>query len=272
VLCYYGVMKLFTLVLSLTIVVSAEAKGAAQEVLAAFETTYGNYGRYRGRAHNIRHAVEIVSPATLHPGEQFSFNQKVGIRTHRTGFRLAPVIVNGRMERGYGGGICQVASTIYASALHAGLTIVERHPHSRTGGYIRPGLDATVDWGAKDLILQNPFPFPVTITIATQDGWRRAEEVIRVEITAPQKIYDVQVRVFNRTLSRPNTTILIDPTIEPGHQRTLEPGTPRVYAVVRRALMPVGNGETVRERFETIYPASDRIVLVATEEGSEQNE
>lgn len=236
----------------------------AQEVeLATFETNYGDYGRYRGRAHNIRRTAEIIATTTLQPGERFSFNTAVGRRTRRRGFREAPVIIAGRMERGYGGGVCQSASTIYAAALHAGLTIVEHYPHSRTSAYIRPGLDATVDWGSKDLVLENPFDFPVSITTSIHPGQRPAEEILRVSITAPRRSHLVEVNIFVRRLSGFSTVVVDDPTLEPGQRRVDEPGTPRVYVSVRRTFQSLEGG-TARpdERYELTYESSARRIRV----------
>lgn len=236
----------------------------AQEVeLATFETTYGDYGRYRGRARNIRRTAEIIATTTLQPGERFSFNTAVGRRTRRRGFREAPVIISGRMERGYGGGVCQSASTIFAAALHAGLTIVEHYPHSRTSAYIRPGLDATVDWGSKDLVLENPFDFPVSITTSIHPGQRPAEEILRVSITAPRRSHLVEVNIFARRLSGFSTVVVDDLTLEPGQRRVDEPGTPRVYVSVRRTFQSLEGGtDRPDERYELTYESSARRIRV----------
>lgn len=97
------------------------------------------------RGKNILQAIaRIEGKAYLLPGEEFSFNKVVGARTIANGFFLAPVIVEGEMDQGLGGGVCQVSSTLYAASLVAGLDVVERMPHSRPSKYMPPGLDATV--------------------------------------------------------------------------------------------------------------------------------
>jgi len=252
------------LIFVLGVVFSLPVNVQAQTVeLSSIETRYGDYGRYRGRAHNIRRTAEIISTIRLEPGEQFSFNNIVGERTRSRGFRQAPVIISGRMERDYGGGICQTASTIYAAAMYAGLTIIEQHPHSRISTYIRPGLDATVDWGSKDLVIENPYPFPVTMTVSTHEGTREAEEFVRVVFTAPRAVPEVTVRVFRRVLESYNTVEENDHNLDPGQRRVEEPGTPKVYVVVRRSFETVeGFTERARERNALIYEASDRIIRV----------
>lgn len=240
---------------------------AQQVELSSFETRYGDYGRYRGRAHNIRETVRRIGVVNLQPGDQFSFNNMVGERTRARGFRRAPVIVSGRMERGYGGGVCQTASTIHAAALYAGLTIVEQHPHSRTSGYIRPGLDATVDWGTKDLVIQNPYSFPVTMILDTLPGRNQAEQIARVRFVAERSVPEVTVRIFRRQLETFNTIEIEQSSMQPGQRHVREPGTPRVYVVVRRTFETLeGFSERPRERRAMIYEASSRIVWVGPTE------
>lgn len=257
--------QLFLLVAIVLLPTMAEAQDYVQTIeIASFETRYGDYGRYRGRAHNIRRTAELLAMIRIQPGEQFSFNTSVGERTRERGFRQAPVIASGRMDRDYGGGVCQTASTIYAAALYAGLNIVEQHPHSRISSYIRPGLDATVDWStSKDLVIENPYSFPVTMTVITYEGRREAEEIVRVVFSAPVEVPEVSIRLYRRQLSSFNTVEEIDPTLDPGARRTVEPGTPRVYVVMRRTFETLdGFPERSRETRRLTYESSDRIVLV----------
>src|SRR5690606_221451 len=79
------------------------------------------------------------------------------------GFGWAPVILDGELEPGVGGGICQVASTLHAAAVHALLEVVERRSHSRPSGYVSLGLDATVIYGEQDLVIKNPYPAPLIV-------------------------------------------------------------------------------------------------------------
>lgn len=106
----------------------------------AFATWYGN----GGRAENIRLAASYINNHLLAPGEVFSFNEVTGHSTPGRGYQLAPIIVGNTVIPGYGGGVCQVSTTLYNAALNAGLDIVERFPHSRPVGYVGIGRDATV--------------------------------------------------------------------------------------------------------------------------------
>ena len=102
------------------------------------------------RLHNIRLALSTINGTCVEPGEVFSFNGVVGERTKAAGYRPAPAYSRMETVMEYGGGICQVSSTLYAAVEKAGLEIVERHSHSLKVTYIPKGMDATVDWGNKD--------------------------------------------------------------------------------------------------------------------------
>ena len=107
------------------------------------------------RLHNIRLALSTINGTCLEPGEVFSFNSVVGERTKAAGYRPAPAYSRMETVMEYGGGICQVSSTLYAAVEKAGLEIVERHSHSLKVTYIPKGMDATVDWGNKDFKFAN---------------------------------------------------------------------------------------------------------------------
>ena len=71
----------------------------------------------------------------------------------------------------YGGGICQGSTTIYCAALYADLEIVHRKNHGFTVSYVKPGLDATVNWGGPDFQFRNSTHFPIKISAEVSDGF-----------------------------------------------------------------------------------------------------
>jgi vancomycin resistance protein YoaR len=99
------------------------------------------------RQHNVRVATERISNKLVAPGEEFNFAKTLGPRTKEAGFYLAPGIVDGALEDVYGGGICQVSTTIFNAALEAGLKISERWNHSFFIDHYPPGRDATITGG-----------------------------------------------------------------------------------------------------------------------------
>ena len=131
--------------------------------LGSFATTLA--GSVPDRTHNIALAVAALDGSVLDPGAEISFNTTVGPRTAERGYLRAPVILREERQLQLGGGICQVASTLFAASLMAGLAVVERSRHSSPVDYIALGEDATIAWGFKDLKLRNDFEQRVRVRV-----------------------------------------------------------------------------------------------------------
>lgn len=121
-------------------------------VLSTYSTAYAGTA---DRIHNLQLAVSLLDGARVAPGATFSFNDRVGERTEERGFRLAPVIIEGKYEDGVGGGVSQVATTVFNAAWEAGLRIVERAPHALYIARYPLGRDATVNYPDLDLKFLN---------------------------------------------------------------------------------------------------------------------
>ncbi|HSN97331.1 MAG TPA: VanW family protein [Candidatus Nanopelagicales bacterium] len=156
-------------------------------VVASFETTFSLWGSGAGRAVNIANAARKIDGLVLSPGEVFSFNERVGERTQENGFTMAPEIQGDETVNGWGGGACQLASTLYAAALFGALDVLDRQSHSRPSAYIRLGLDATVSYPTVDLRFRNSLPFPVMI-----HAFLPKPTVIRVELLGGDPIATVE--------------------------------------------------------------------------------
>lgn len=119
---------------------------------ATFCTSYGNKVN---RVTNIRRASQLISGTVVANGEKFSFNHVVGQRTADNGFVESTVIAQGKYEKGIGGGVCQVSTTLYNCALLAGLDIVKVYQHSLVPAYVQPSFDAMVADNSADLQFVN---------------------------------------------------------------------------------------------------------------------
>ena len=117
-------------------------------VLGRFET-YFNSQNYN-RSTNIKLAASATTNILLNQGEVFSFNSNIQISDIGKYLKEAPVIINGKSEKGRGGGMCQVSSTIYNAALYSGMSIISVRNHSIPSPYIEKGRDATVSGGIID--------------------------------------------------------------------------------------------------------------------------
>ncbi len=123
------------------------------------------------RTENLRLAAKAINGYILKPGATFSFNDVVGERTADKGYGKAGVYVGGKTEQQLGGGICQVASTLYYCTLKADLEVVERAEHQYVPDYVPWGMDATIYWGYIDYQFRNNTGFPIRIeTYVSDDG------------------------------------------------------------------------------------------------------
>ena len=121
-----------------------------------------------GRTATVRRAISIIDGTIVPPGGIFSVDKTVGPRDPAHGFTgKGHVFVDGHMEMQSGGGMCQVATTIFNAAMLANLKIVERHQHVRTVPYVDPGRDATIYHGQKDFKIQNNTDAPLLISYRT---------------------------------------------------------------------------------------------------------
>ncbi len=105
---------------------------------------------------NMEISAKKINGTIIKKGEEFSFNKIVGSPTEEKGYEKAGVFVNGKKVKGYGGGNCQVSTTIYNVALKVkGIKITERHEHGKEVGYVKKGDDATVAYDTLDLKFEN---------------------------------------------------------------------------------------------------------------------
>lgn len=123
------------------------------------------------RTHNLELACEAIDGTILKPGDEFSFNKIVGERTSDKGYGAAAVYVGGKTEDQLGGGVCQVASTVYLCTLMSDLEVVERYEHQFAPTYVPYGMDATVYWGSLDYRFRNNTPYPIRIDASVSDGY-----------------------------------------------------------------------------------------------------
>jgi vancomycin resistance protein YoaR len=196
-------------------------------VLGYWETHYSAVGPDTDRTYNLKVGADKLNGHILKPHEVFSFNEVVGDRTEKEGYRVAPVIQGGELIDGLAGGMCQIASTLHAAAFFAGLDIVSSTPHSRPSAYIPMGLDSTVVYPSTDLKLRNPYDFPVVMHYQVNQG------AVKVELLGKERPYRV---VFEREIKAetPFGSDTRGDAEEPSGKRyTIQEGYPG-YTLIRR--------------------------------------
>ncbi|MFO7566692.1 MAG: VanW family protein [Enhygromyxa sp.] len=226
-------------------------------VLGSFSTPYSMEANSGDRTTNLKVGAAALDGHVLMPGETFSFNEVVGDRGVENGYRYAPGITGGQLIDVVGGGICQIASTMFGASFFAGLDVVHARPHSRPSGYVDMGLDATVVWDSIDLVLRNPYEFPIVIHMTVSRGQ------VRAEILGPKRPYQI---AFERTLkeTKPFETVhRADPRLRTGAEVVVQRGM-RGFTLERVRKFHRG-GEVVREDvWELEYPPTREIIRVGT--------
>ena len=135
--------------------------------ISSFTTNYSSSDY--SRSTNIQIATKSINNRLLMPGQSFSFNETVGQRTAERGYQMAPVIVGTKVDSDFGGGICQVSTTLYNAIIRANISSTERTHHTLPSHYIGPAMDATVDWGNLDYKFTNTLTYPVYIQAYTEN-------------------------------------------------------------------------------------------------------
>lgn len=161
------------------------------------------------RKHNIKNALNSLNMCEIAPDQMFSFNKTVGRRTMNNGYRPAKIIVNNEFVDGLGGGVCQVSTTLYNSALLAGLQIVEANKHSKQVSYVKYGFDAMVNFGSSDLKFKNNTGTKIIIVT------NFTSNKIRIRIFG-ESLGDTKFKLANEIISTtlPNEEIIKDDKLE----------------------------------------------------------
>ena len=172
---------------------------AFPDLLSTFSTKYS--ASNKSRTTNLILAANKINGTVLMPGETFSYNKVVGARTIAAGYKEAPIYVSGRVENGLGGGICQIASTLYDAAIYANLEIVERSNHQFVPSYIGASRDATVVYGSIDFKFKNNRDYPIKITCSVSGG------VANFKIWGLKSDNDYQVEITSRITNKTSSAI-----------------------------------------------------------------
>lgn len=120
--------------------------------------------------YNASLAIKNIDNILIMPGDSFSTEKAIGPTTAERGFVSSNIYLNGKVEKGYGGGVCQISSTLYNTMLRAGILPTERLNHSMPVNYVPLGLDATLADGYIDLKFKNPYDYPIVINSYVDNG------------------------------------------------------------------------------------------------------
>ena len=166
---------------------------AFPDLLATYTTRYDPTNK--NRSNNLIIAAGKINGTILMPGEIFSYNKVVGARTIAAGYKEAGAYAGGKVVKDVGGGICQISSTIYNTALLANLEIVDRSNHQFLTSYVPVSRDATVSWGGLDFKFKNTRTYPIKIVASAKNG------LAKVSFYGIKEETEYEVVIQSKTLS-----------------------------------------------------------------------
>ncbi|MCI8761147.1 MAG: hypothetical protein HFJ34_08635 [Clostridia bacterium] len=172
---------------------------AFPDLLSTFSTRYA--ASNKNRTTNLILAANKINGTVLMPGETFSYNKVVGARTISAGYKEAPIYVQGRVEDGLGGGICQITSTLYNAVIYANLEITQRTNHQFVPSYVTASRDATVVYGAIDFQFKNNRNYPIKLVCSVSGG------IANFQIFGMKQEDDCEVQISSYETGRTATAI-----------------------------------------------------------------
>lgn len=163
-----------------------------QDELGAYATDAGGGERWQ----NLKTGVGKINGTILMPGEEVSVHDLTAPYDAEHGYVAAGSYENGQVVETYGGGICQVSSTLYNALLYAELEIVKRYPHSMLVAYVDPSRDAAIAGDYKDLVFKNNQESPIYI-----EGMIDASNQLKFTV------YGKETRAENRKVEYESETV-----------------------------------------------------------------
>lgn len=167
-----------------------------KDLIGTFTTNYKSSDW--GRAQNVENGASKINGTVLYPGDEFSVYEACNPFTKENGYELAGAYSNGDTVESFGGGICQVSTTLYNAVLNAEMEIVKRFNHSMVVSYVDPAADAAIAGTYKDLRIKNNYDFPIYI------------EAVCKNRNITFNVYGVETRPANRVVRYESEIISID--------------------------------------------------------------
>ena len=229
------------------------------DILAQYSSD--NYGG-DDRTVNLKLACAALDGTMVAAGEEFSFNGTVGERTPEKGYLPASIYADGNVVQEVGGGICQVASTLYLVALKADLEITERQCHQFPVNYLPLGMDAAIYWGSLDFCFRNTSGAPIRILASADEN----DVQITIEGTKSDSGY---IRMDYEILEtyEPEERIEVDEAQEPGYEEVRT--TPVTGFLIQTYYCYYDADDNLLERTPCAlsdYDKRDKVIVVGPEE------
>jgi vancomycin resistance protein YoaR len=211
----------------------AASKLGIKQRIAHYTTPFD--ARNAPRVGNIDRMASAMDGKVLKPGEVFSLNDTTGPRTVANGYQEAGVLVDGELVPGIGGGVCQVATTLFNSVFTAGLDVVQRSNHSLFVSSYPTGKDAMVNFPSQDLKFKNDTEFGL---------------LLKARVSARELTVSIYSSPLGRTVTEstspqtnpkvPEVKYIEDPTLPKGTEVVSAEGKPGFDVTVTRKVTAGG--------------------------------
>ena len=219
------------------------SEAVAREKYKTIGTFTTNTTSNQKRNTNIKLATQAINGIVLQPGEEFSFNNRVGERTEAKGYQGAAAYNNGEVVQEIGGGVCQVSSTMYNAVVKAGLKTTMRRSHTFEPSYVTPGTDATVSWGGPDYKFVNNSSAAIGIR-ASYYNQTCTVSIYGIPLLDEGVTHSLKSTKLSET-DPPAPTYEEDPTLAPGTEKVKSNGSKGSKWEIR--LIVKKNGEVVSQ-------------------------
>jgi vancomycin resistance protein YoaR len=222
--------------------------------VGSYETIYGGDPN---RIHNVQLVAHLVDGKLIAPGATFSFNGATGERSAEKGFLTAPVIINGEVQTGLGGGVCQVSTTTFNAAFEAGLPITARTNHALYISHYPLGRDATVNYPDVDMKFVNDTSH--WLLLRTFVGSSSLSVVL---YGTPQHRTVDSTTAPLTVVAPPPVQKTVDATLKPGERVVDDPGVPAQTTSVERKVYSDHGALMSDQTWYSSYRAEPKIVRV----------
>ncbi len=209
------------------------------------------------RVTNIQRAAQILDGTVVEAGGTFSLNEALGKRTPERGFVLAPQILAGRLENAVGGGVSQIATTMFNAAFFAGLRLDAHQAHEFYISRYPMGREATVSWGGPELVFTNDWNAGLLIKVR---AWSTGLRISFYSSRLGRRVETVTEDPYGYV--QPTTRLVKNPALKPGQRKVVQEAGPAGFTVEFTRKVYRGDELIKDERYRTRYRAENAFVEI----------
>lgn len=229
-----------------------------QDVLGTFSTDAGGGERWQ----NLKTGVEHLNGKILMPGEKLSVHDETAPYDAEHGYVEAGSYENGQVVNSYGGGICQVSTTLYNAVLYAELEVIERYPHSMLVAYVDPSRDAAIAGDYLDFVFQNSYETPIYLEGEIDDNNQLRFTIYGKETRDPDRTIEFE----SETLKTEDYGVVYQENSQAALGSMKYSGSPHTGKVAQLWKIEYKNGKEVKREIvnNSTYEKSDQIIEIGT--------